>query len=134
MATPKPVIPRTNSRDVASPSRFILLVVTAVAAALGPALTEAFSFAGSARGLRSPAEQRCSEAIGSGRRCRAPEPVLFAAPTMKFGVTSLVIETVAKGILNLALANPRQATVECRINSSAMGLVRGNLEQAQVDG
>ena len=50
------------------------------------------------------------------------------------GVTSSVIETVAKGVLNLALANPKQATVECRINSSARNLVRGTLEQAQVDG
>ncbi|CAM9352020.1 unnamed protein product, partial [Ectocarpus fasciculatus] len=50
------------------------------------------------------------------------------------GVTSSVIESVAKGILNLALANPRQATVECTVNSSAMNLVRGNLEQAKVDG
>ena len=50
------------------------------------------------------------------------------------GVTSSVIETVAKGILNLALANPQHATVECRINSSARNLVRGNLDQAKVDG
>lgn len=50
------------------------------------------------------------------------------------GVTSSVIETVAKGVLNLALANPKQATVECRINSSARNLVRGNLDQAKVDG
>lgn len=50
------------------------------------------------------------------------------------GVTSSVIETVAKGVLNLALANPQQATVECRINSSARNLVRGNLDQAKVDG
>ncbi len=50
------------------------------------------------------------------------------------GVTSTVIETVAKGVLNLALANPKQATVECRINSSARNLVRGYLEQAKVDG
>lgn len=50
------------------------------------------------------------------------------------GVTSRAIETVAKGILNLALANPKQATVECTISSSAMDLVRGNLERAKIDG
>lgn len=50
------------------------------------------------------------------------------------GVTSSVIETVAQSILKLALANPKQATVECTISSSAMDLVRGNLERAKVDG
>lgn len=50
------------------------------------------------------------------------------------GVSSLAIETVAKGLLNLALANPQQATVDCRVSSSALELVRGNLEEAAVDG
>ncbi|CAM9884862.1 unnamed protein product [Choristocarpus tenellus] len=53
---------------------------------------------------------------------------------MRFGLTSSVIETVATSILNLALANPRQASIDCHISSSAMGLLQGNLDEAKIDG
>ncbi|CAM9233199.1 unnamed protein product [Discosporangium mesarthrocarpum] len=53
---------------------------------------------------------------------------------MRFGMTSSIIETVATSILNLALANPRQASVRCTINSNTMDLIQGNLEEAKVDG
>ena len=53
---------------------------------------------------------------------------------VRLGATSSVIETVAKAILNLALANPQQATVDCRVSSSAISLMRGDLHQAKVDG
>lgn len=73
------------------------------------------------------------EALGVATRHRSSSAT-DCPPSMGIGVTSGVIEKVATGILNLALANPRQATVECRISSSAMELVRGNLDEAKVDG
>lgn len=128
--------------------RLALLAATAINMLLGSCLpATAFSFSGPSGNLRSTSKvvggggaaagrQRSGKEVSSRvtstttwrRRRRGDEP------SMRIGVTSSVIETLAKGILNLALANPRQATVECRISSSAMDLVRGNLDQAKVDG
>lgn len=111
--------------------------------------TTAFSFSGSTRSLRvsDKAVRVGGGGAAAGRRLSGREATRRVTsttswrsrhrgdePSMRIGVTSSVIETVAKGILNLALANPRQATVECRVSSSAMDLVRGNLDQAKVDG
>lgn len=120
-----------------------LVVVGAVIMALGlvrPA--SSFSFMGCTRPMHDAA---VVAAVTTARWARSDLPQrrsclgvfdtktrLSGRPSMS--VSSSVIENVAKGILNLALANPRQATVECRVSSSAMELVRGNLEEAQVDG
>lgn len=96
---------------------------------------KAFSFTArpSAAALRDTAVNERSFADGSISR-RRPRSAGGVSSLRAVGVTSSVIETVAKGILNLALANPKQATVECSVTSSAMNLVRGNLDQAKVDG
>lgn len=95
----------------------------------------AFSFTArpSAAALRTTVANERSVVDGSSGR-RRPRSTGGVSSLRAVGVTSSVIETVAKGILNLALANPKQATVECSVTSSAMNLVRGNLDQAKVDG
>ncbi|CAM9677591.1 unnamed protein product [Scytosiphon promiscuus] len=96
---------------------------------------KAFSFTArpSTAALRKiGANERAFAGWSSGRR--RPRSTGGVSSLRAIGVTSSVIETVAKGILNLALANPNQATVECSVTSSAMNLVRGNLDQAKVDG
>lgn len=109
---------------------------------LGGYTTESFAFTNPAASLytmSAPREQdRSHLAVGAGRR-RRPHRLTPGSPNrlgMRIGVTSSVIETLAKGILNVALASPKygQHTVECRVSSSAVQLVQGNLEQAKVNG
>lgn len=130
-------------RRVMETQQFV--VVAAVMIALGlvrPA--SSFSFMGRARPVHNEA---IVAAATTAERARSDVPQrqggqevldartrLSASGRPSMGVSSSVIENVAKGILNLALANPRQATVECRVSSSAMELVRGNLDEAKVDG
>lgn len=129
--------------------RLALLAATSINMLLGSCLpATAFSFSGPSGILRGTSKVVGGGGAAAAGRQRSDKDVTSRVtsttpwrrrhrgdePSMRIGVTSSVIETVAKGILNLALANPRQATVECRISSSAMDLVRGNLDQAKVDG
>lgn len=148
---PQPSVPRrtkdNNSSSCAAPSRLTFLRAAAAAAVvaaavLGSSTANAFCVAGHAKPESTAMSAAgCRWAGGAGactswhKRPHAQQAASsLGIGMMRVGVTSSVIETVVKGILNLALANPRQATVNCRINSSARELVRGHLEQAKVDG
>lgn len=133
--------PRRAKGSAAPPWPSVLRVVAAAAAAtLGGSATHAFCLtSGDARKISSTvvsgADYRRTETCTAAWHQKRHRAQRAASPLdMRLGVTSSVIETVVKGVLNLALANPRQAAVECRINSSARELVRGHLEQAEVDG
>lgn len=121
---------------LASIARRAQLALTAAAVCLVLARpADAFTFAGHPRavhiGAIAPPAKQTWYGVPMAERCGVRRRNAFR-PSM--GVSASVIEGVAKGILNLALANPRQATVECRIRSSAMELVQGKLHEAKVDG
>jgi hypothetical protein len=48
--------------------------------------------------------------------------------------TNAMIETVSCTVLKSVLSNSNEASISCEIKSSAMQLIRGNLQEAKVLG